>query len=148
VKDDPARKSSLKATLLTTVMMNLRRRYQMKSLSFRKAVLLFALCSSLLAWSANKSSFSVLDTVVLNGKLLRAGDYDVTWTGQEKSVQVSVSKGRKILATAAAEIIPVDPPYPANSVLLKTGADGTRSISEIRFGGKRFALRIQQAKVP
>jgi hypothetical protein len=94
------------------------------------------------AFAVNKGSLEVRDAVKVNGQSLAAGEYQLRWDGSGSSVQLSILKGKKVIATAPAQLVTLPGSSPNDVVLLKSNPDGTKALSEIRFGGKRYALDI------
>jgi len=60
---------------------------------------------SAFAGSANKGSLQLLDPVTLNGKPLPAGEYSLQWDGSGNNVQLSVLKGKNVVATTPAQLV-------------------------------------------
>ena len=83
--------------------------------------------------------------LMLNGKQIAAGEYNVTWAGQPDSLQVKILAGRKEVASSAARM--VESPY----VTQKTAvvAEGGK-LKEIHFGNKNTTLLFtdQAASTP
>ena len=81
---------------------------------------------------------------VFDGKPIASGVYNIQWgtNGDLDRVQVQLSRGRRVVATATARLIehPVASPY--DSVLLRTG---DRELTEIRFAGKTSAIALFDA---
>jgi hypothetical protein len=80
--------------------------------------------------------------VQLNGKQLPAGEYQVKWEGTGNNVEMSLLRNNRVLATAPAQVIELNQKPSANAALINNNADGSRSISEIRFAGKKYALAV------
>ena len=97
------------------------------------------------AFAINKGSFEIRDAVKVNGQSLAAGDYQLRWDGSGSSVQLSILKGKKVVATAPAQMVTLTGSSPNDVVLLKSNSDGSKVLSEIRFGGKKYALDIVDA---
>jgi len=93
------------------------------------------------AFASNKGSLHVGEPVQVNGQQLAAGDYQVRWEGTGASVEVSFMQGKKEIAKASAKVVSLDqaPGYDA-AVIDHSG--GKATISEVRFGGKKFALAL------
>jgi hypothetical protein len=53
-------------------------------------------------------------------------------------------QGKKVVTTTPARLIDLSQTPNSNSAVVKTNDDGSRSLSEIRFGGKKYALAIGQ----
>jgi hypothetical protein len=101
-----------------------------------------ALLMAVSAFAANKGSLQLMDPVTLNGKQLAAGEYSLQWDGSGSSVQLSVMHGKKVVATTPAQVINLDQSPSHSAAIVKNGADGSRTLAEIHFGGKKYALAI------
>ncbi len=88
----------------------------------------------------NRGSVQVSQTFVVNGQQLKAGEYSVTWDGSGPDVKVNFLKGKKIVATAPAHLIDLSNSPAGDAALIKTNNDGSPSLAQIRFGGKKKAL--------
>lgn len=108
-----------------------------KSLVLGVAVLL---ASS--AFAANKGSLQLNDAVTVSGTQLKPGDYSVKWDGTGANVQLSIMKGSKVVATAPAHMIDLNQKPTNDSAVVRNNADGSRTLAEIHFGGKKAALAI------
>jgi hypothetical protein len=101
-----------------------------------------ALLFTTAAFAANKESLKVFDPVQVNGKQLPAGTYTVTWEGTGPAVDVSIARGKDVVAKTTARVLDL-PKAPAQSgIATKGNGDGSRSLSGIQFGGKKYALEI------
>jgi hypothetical protein len=118
----------------------------MKFAKFSKGLLLgLALVLATGAFAAsNKGSVQIIDPVTVSGKQLRPGDYSVQWDGSGPNVELSIMQGKKVVATTPARLIDLSKTPNGNSAVVKTNEDGSRSLSEIHFGGKKYALAIGQ----
>ena len=115
-------------------------------------VLVGALVTLLLAGSAlaaNKGSLSVGNNVTVSGKALPAGEYTVKWEGSGPNVELNILRGDKVMATVPARVVELDRKTSNNTTLTKSREDGSKSLAEIRFAGKKYALAIgdESAKV-
>lgn len=89
----------------------------------------------------NKGSMQILDSVNVSGTTLPAGQYSLKWEGTGQNVQLSILKGNKVLATTPAHLVDLNQSAQANQALVKS-ENGNRSLSEVRFEGKKYALQI------
>jgi len=94
------------------------------------------------AFAANKGALEVTDPVSVAGKQLAPGNYTVKWDGAGPTVEVSIMKGNKVVATTSARVVDVDRSLDHDSAMVRANGDGSRSLSEIRFSGKKFVLAI------
>ncbi len=92
--------------------------------------------------SGNKGSLQTLNAVTVNGKTLPAGDYSLKWEGTGSSVQLNILKGSKVVATTPARVIDLKQSPNQDQALVKNNDDGSKSLAEVRFGGKKYALQI------
>ena len=101
-----------------------------------------ALLLTTAAFAANKESLKVFDPVQVSGKQLPAGNYTVTWEGTGPSVDVTIARGKDVVAKTSARLQDLTKAPSQSGIVTKGNADGSRSLSEIQFGGKKYALEI------
>jgi hypothetical protein len=101
------------------------------------------LATSLFA-ASNHGSLQTLSDVTISGKTLPAGDYSVNWNGSGQNVQMNIMKGKKVVATAPATLVDLSQAPSFDAAVIKDNSDGTKSLAEVRFGGKKYALQIGQ----
>jgi hypothetical protein len=107
-----------------------------------------ALLMAASAFAANKGSLQLMDPVTVNGKQLAAGEYSLQWDGSGNNVQLSVLQGKRVVATTAAQLISLDRSPNNGAAIIKSNADGSKSLTEVRFGGKKYALAIASDSQP
>lgn len=93
-------------------------------------------------FAANKGSMQVSDPVIVNGTQLPAGEYSVKWEGAGPNVEVSIMRGKNVVATVPARVIDLNDSPSRDSVVTLVNDDGHKSLNEIRFAGKTRALAI------
>jgi hypothetical protein len=89
-----------------------------------------------------KGSLELQNSVTVSGKTLPAGSYSVKWEGTGSNVQLSILQGRKVVASTSARVVDLEQSSNADNAVLKNNGDGSKSLAEIRFGGKKYALAI------
>ena len=94
------------------------------------------------AFAANKGSMQVSDSVTVNGTQLPAGEYTVKWDGAGPNVELNIMQGKNVVATVPARMVDLEKSPNRDSLMTSTSSDGRRSLSEIRFSGKKYALAI------
>jgi hypothetical protein len=120
-----------------------KKREFMKTMNLSKRMLLgAALLLTTTVFAANKGSLQVMDPVTVNGQSLKPGDYDLKWDGTGTTVQLSILKGKKVVATTPAQMVTLQRSASNSAAVLKKNPDGSKSLSEIRFDGKKYALAI------
>src|ERR1700741_5201765 len=92
------------------------------------------------AFAANKGSLTVQEPITVNGTKLPAGDYKVQWEGNGPSVELSIMQGKKVVTKVPAQIVNLDQPSQSDATVVKNNGDGSRSLSEVRLSGKKFAI--------
>ncbi|MBV9573737.1 MAG: hypothetical protein JOY93_06755 [Acidobacteriales bacterium] len=97
------------------------------------------------AMAANKGSLQVGNSISVNGTQLQPGNYKLQWEGNGPNVELSILKGKNVVVTTTAHVIELSSPAMGDAATVQTSGDGTRSLAEVRFGGKRFALAIGDA---
>lgn len=111
--------------------------------------LVVLLVSLLLAVSAfagdtHKASLQTYNEVHLNGKALPAGEYQLKWEGNGPNLQLSILKNNKVVTTTEAHMVELAQKPSNNAAVTTANADGSRSLNEIRFAGKKYAFAIGQ----
>ncbi len=100
------------------------------------------LATSAFAGNTHKGSVQFFNPVQVSGKQLAAGVYQVKWEGSGSNVEMSILQSGRVLATAPAQVIELNQKPNADAALINNNTDGSRSISEIRFAGKKYALAL------
>ena len=120
-----------------------KKRIEMKVSKMTKRLLLgLALLLATSAFASNKGSLQLNEAVNVSGKQLAAGDYTVKWDGAGPNVQASIMKGRNVVATVPAHLVDLDRAPGSDAAVTTSNADGSRSLTQIRFSGKKAALAI------
>jgi hypothetical protein len=115
----------------------------MKVSKISKGLLLgLALLLATSAFAANKGSLLVSDAFSISGKQLAPGDYTVKWEGTGPNVELSILQGKTVVATTPARLVDLSSSASQNTAVVRKNGDGSRSLTEIRFSGKKFALAI------
>lgn len=107
-----------------------------------------ALLLATAAFAANRGSLAVQEPVSVAGQQLPAGEYHVQWEGTGPNVQLNILNGKKVVATAPARLVDLSQSPSSDAAIVRTNNDGSKSLSEIRFSGKKYALALgnEQAK--
>lgn len=90
----------------------------------------------------NKGSMELQNPTNVAGKQLNKGSYNLRWEGTGDQVEVKIYQGKNLVASAPAKVLKVENPISTNSAVVNRNADGTSSLAEVRFGGKKYALQI------
>ena len=115
----------------------------MKSSKLSKGLLLgLALLLATSAFAANKGSLQVTDAVTVSGKQLARGEYTVKWEGNGPNVELNILQGKKVVATTPARLIDLNRSPDGDSAVVRKNDDGSRTLAEIRFAGKKYALAV------
>jgi hypothetical protein len=95
------------------------------------------------AFAANNASIRVQEPVNVSGKQLATGTYKVSWEGNGPAVELSILKGKEVIAKVPAKIVNL-PGASAFDALVTRGSGNTRELSQIHMGGKKYALEIAE----
>ncbi len=118
----------------------------MKSSLFSRIII--ALLGLMLAGSAfaangsHKDSFQISAPTQVNGKQLPAGDYEARWEGTGPSVQVTITQGKKVIATVPAQVVELSQATSDTEAEVKNNANGGRELTALRFSGKKYSLEM------
>jgi hypothetical protein len=118
----------------------------MKSTLFSKLIvasMALVLAGSAFAGNAShKESFQVSGPTQVNGKQLAAGDYEAIWEGSGPTVQVTITQGKKVVATVPAQMVELDRAVPSSEAEIKSSTNGDRELTGLRFSGKKYSLEL------
>ena len=115
----------------------------MKALRISKGLLLgLALMLATSAFASNKGTLAVTDACTASGTQLAKGDYKVSWEGNGPDVQLSIMKGKNVVATVPAHMVELSSSPNNDSAVVSSNSDGSKALSEIRFSGKKYALSL------
>lgn len=109
---------------------------------FRGMVLACAVLLATSAFAANRGSVQLSQPTQVAGKQLAPGTYSVQWDGSGNDVQLNFMQGKKQVASTTAHIVAMQPAAQADNALINVNSDGSRSLAQIRFRGKTFALDL------
>ena len=112
------------------------------SILSKSLVLGMALLLATTAFAANKGSLSVSDSVKVAGTQLKPGAYKLSWEGTGQNVELTISQGKNVVAKTQARMIDLNSASRSDAAVVSNNSDGSKSLSEIRFGGKKYALAI------
>src|SRR5262249_52576662 len=87
-------------------------------------------------------SLNLSRPVAVGGTTLAAGQYQVTWEGEGRNVQLKVLKGKNVVATAPAELQDLSTPRQVDQIVTEHKPDGTTSLTKIEMRGKKYSLAV------
>ncbi len=94
------------------------------------------------AFAATKGPLELQHPASVGGKQLASGNYTVQWEGTGGQVELKIFQGKNAVVTTPARVVMMTHSMPHDAVTTVTGSDGTSSLSQIRFGGKKYVLEI------
>ena len=108
------------------------------------ATLALALTTSAFAASeSHKGSFEIGAPTQVNGTTLPAGEYTAQWEGTGPTVQINIMQGRKVVATAPAQVITLDNKASDTHAEVLNGSKGERELKVLQFAGKKVSLQLE-----
>ena len=90
-------------------------------------------------FAAEKGTLQVTHPLTVNGTQLKAGDYKVQWEGTGPNVELSIIQGKNVVAKTPAHVVDLSRASDNSAAVVKNNADGTSSLSGLRFQGKKIA---------
>jgi phosphoribosylformylglycinamidine (FGAM) synthase-like enzyme len=119
------------------------RRVPMKTSLISKSLMLgIALFLATGAFAAEKASLEFANRVSVGNTQLQPGEYKVQWDGNGPNVELTIIKNGSVMAKVPAKRIDVKRAAVSNTTQLKNNSDGSQSLSQIQFSGKKFAFEI------
>jgi len=113
----------------------------MKLSKFSLAVLgaSFLLSSAAFAGNTAKGKLHLAETVTVEGKQLKPGDYNVVFDGTGSDLKLNITQGKDTIVTVPAHVT-ADLGKVHDGYGSKTEADGSKSLISIITGGKEYDL--------
>ena len=102
-------------------------------------VLVLALTATAFAASGS-GTVKLFSPAQLAGKSLAAGEYKVKWDSHSPEVEVTFLQGKKAVATAHAKLVDRGEASLWNAVVTRANPDGSKTLVEIQFAGKKSVL--------
>jgi len=93
------------------------------------------------AFAGEKVTVETRQLTTVNGNLLPAGKYTVTWEGSGPSVELKFSKGGNVVATVPAQLVKLNAANSPGFTVIKTD-NGKVTLTQIQPTGKKYALTI------
>lgn len=81
---------------------------------------------------------------MIAGTHLTGGKYKIQWKTHSPEATVTFLHGSKVVATAEGKVVDRGTKYDSNQVVYDQNADGTRVVSEIRFGGSSEVIVFKE----
>jgi hypothetical protein len=108
----------------------------------KKSILLIVLTLALAlsAGANNSKTLSFRTEVMLNGSKLPAGFYEVSWVSHSPEATVTFLKAGQVVTTAMGKFVDRDVKYDTDTVVYTNNPDGSHTLLEIRFAGRKQAL--------
>jgi hypothetical protein len=94
------------------------------------------------AFAATKAQLALQSSTTVNGTQLKPGDYKLQWDGTGPNVEVSILKGKTVVAKVPAKLVDLPSASTNDAAVIKKNDDGTSSLTSVRFEGKKFALDL------
>lgn len=107
-----------------------------------KLLLGLALLPAATAFAANKGSLVVDEAVTVSGHPLTPGEYQLKWDGTGSTVELSILSKGKLVATVPAHVVELEKSSRYDAYGIQKNTDGTLSLSQIKFGGKKYTLAL------
>jgi len=112
----------------------------------KSAVMCLALLLASSAFAASKANLTLNHPTTVNGTQLKAGDYKLEWEGSGPDVQLSIVQGKNVVAKVPAKVVELNNKAANDAAVLKDNGNGTTSLTEARFAGKSFSLKIGEGE--
>jgi hypothetical protein len=91
-------------------------------------------------WASNEKTLPFRTEVTLNGTRLPVGLYQISWVSHSPEATVTFVRVGKVMVTAMGKWVERDTTYKADALVYSTNADGSHTLLEIRFAGRKQAL--------
>lgn len=93
------------------------------------------------AFAATKANLELNSTATVAGTTLQAGNYKLEWDGAGPNVEVSIVKGRNVVAKVPGKVVDLAAPAAGDSLVFSS-ENGSNTLAQVRFNGKKYALEL------
>ena len=107
---------------------------------YRKLISAFILLLATTAFASNKASCTLAQTVTVSGHQLAPGEYQFQWEGTGPSINLNILSKGKLITTVPAQMVEQSSATEKTTMRMRENNDGSRSLSQINFAGKKYAL--------
>jgi hypothetical protein len=104
----------------------------------------FLFASGAFAANEAKGKLRLVEPVTIEGKQVKAGEYNVQSEGTGAEVKLVISKGREAIATVPVHQVDEKSSHVADGYGSREEADGTRTLTSIFISGKKYDLQAAQ----
>ena len=91
-------------------------------------------------WANNQKTLPFRTEVTLNGNKLPAGFYEISWVSHSPEATVTFVRAGQVMVTAMGKWVDRDTKYTTDALVYSNNADGSHTLLEIRFAGRKQAL--------
>jgi hypothetical protein len=88
----------------------------------------------------HRQSFQVANELVVSGKKLAPGSYEIAWLGTDAAVQVDLQKDGKTIVRVPARIASLQQRAEADKTVTRANPDGSATIVSLEFAGESFSV--------
>ena len=103
-------------------------------------IIFVALVLNASAWANNSRTLPVRTEVTLNGIKLPPGYYEIGWVSHSPEATVTLARAGRTVVTARGKWVERGIRYNADAVVYTNNPDGSHTLLEIRFAGRKQAL--------
>jgi len=94
------------------------------------------------AWASSKGPLLLQHPTSVAGMELPGGNYTIKWEGNGEQVEVKIYQGRKEVVSTSGRVLKLESPASYDSAVVTGNGDGIPALTEVRFGGKKFAIHL------
>jgi hypothetical protein len=103
-------------------------------------LILIIFAVNLSMWAKNEKTLPFRTEVTLNGNKLSAGFYEIRWESHSPEATVTFVRDGQVMVTAMGKWVERDTKYTTDALVYSNNADGSHTLLEIRFAGRKQAL--------
>jgi len=97
------------------------------------------------AFAGTKGSLQLNSVVTVNGTQLKPGDYKVEWEGSGPNVEMSILRGKDVVAKVPAHVVELPTAASNSAAVTHESGNGEKALAGVRFQGKKIALELDQS---
>jgi len=96
------------------------------------------------AFAGTRANLQLSNPVKVSGQTIKAGDYELEWNGSGPNVELSIRRGKHVVAKVPARVVEQPTPAAYDAALTWRNDSGPNTLIGIELRGKKVKLELTE----